>query len=221
MDTTETMMQFVDLLMPELTPHEASMYVFLFRHSHLKDGTPNIRIGQRTIAQLYGRGPKMAIPSRAHVLRQLKQLEKKGCIRVGDTTRDGTLYEVILPASVPSVVEKMSASSDATAPDDWFTDPEKRHRVYERDQWLCQYCGDKVAEANVTLDHFIPKCKGGSNQKENLRTACLTCNSIKSGKTYEEAAVLLLKSIQERRRRKNDASNNQIHPIGGKDAASG
>lgn len=206
MDTTEILKEFVDLLMPDLTPHEASMYIFLFRNSHIKNGSPSIRIGQRTIAQLYGRGPKMAVPSRTHVLRQLKQLETKGCIRVGDTTRDGTLYEVILPAQIPSVIEKGTLSPEADT-DDWFTDTEKRRQLYEKDQWLCQYCGDKVTESSVTLDHFIPRCKGGTNQKENLRTACLTCNSIKSGKTHEEAALLLLKSIQERQRRKNDASN--------------
>jgi hypothetical protein len=206
MNTTEILTQFVDFLMPELTPHEASMYIFLFRHSHLKHGNSSLRIGQRTIAQLYGRGPKMAVPSRAHVLRQIKMLEEKGCIQVGDTTRDGTLYEVLLPADIPSVIEKLSAPQGEIQ-DDWFTDPKKRLQLYERDKWICQFCGDKVAESNVTLDHFIPRCNGGTNQKDNLRTACLTCNSIKSGKTYEEAAIPLLKSIQERQKRRTDASN--------------
>lgn len=205
MNTHEILCQFVDYLMPDLTPHEASMYIFLFRQSHLKDGSTCIRIGQRTIAQLYGRGPKMATPSRTHVLRQIKQLEIKGCVRVGNTTRDGTLYEILLPADVPSVVERISSMETDTAADvDWYNDPNRRQQIYERDHWTCQYCGEKVNENNVTLDHFIPRCKGGTNQKENLRTACLTCNSIKSGKTNEDAALPLLTSIQERRRRKND-----------------
>ena len=185
------------------------MYIFLFRHSYLKNGNSSLRIGQRTIAQLYGRGPKMAVPSRAHILRQLKMLEKKGCIRVGDTTREGTLYEVLLPANVPCVIEKLSSSQGETQ-DDWFTDPKKRLQLYERDKWICQFCGDKVTESNVTLDHLVPRCNGGTNQKDNLRTACLTCNSIKSGKTYEEAAVPLLTSIQERQKRKSNASNKSL-----------
>ena len=207
MNIEETVIQFVDLLMPELTPHEASMYVFLLRHSHLDHGSHEVRIGQRTIAQKYGRGPKMATPSRQHVLRQLKQLEEKGCIRIGDTTRDGTLYHVILPQDIPSVIEKMSSVVSTTDDDDYFTDPGRRRTVYERDRWICQYCVEEVEEENATLDHFIPRCKGGTNQKDNLRTACLMCNSIKSGKTYEEAAVLLLKSIQERKHRQRRASN--------------
>lgn len=207
MNTQEILCQFVDYLMPDLTPHEASMYIFLFRQSYLKDSSPSIRIGQRTIAQLYGRGPKMATPSRTHVLRQIKQLEDKGCIRVGDTTRDGTLYEIVLPTDVPSVIEKISVANDTETDVDWYTDQTRRQQIFARDRWTCQYCGEIVAKDNATLDHFLPRCKGGTNQKENLRTACLTCNSIKSGKTYEEAALPLLTSIQERQRRRNDTSN--------------
>lgn len=207
MNTTDVLCQFVDYLMPDLSPHEASMYIFLFRQSFLKDGSASIRIGQRTIAQLYGRGPKMATPSRTHVLRQIKQLEKKGCVRVGDTTRDGTLYNIVLPTDVPSVIEKMSAATDTVTDKDWYNDQTRRQQIYDRDNWTCQYCGEKVCKDNVNLDHFIPRCKGGTNQKENLRTACLTCNSIKSGKTHEEAALPLLTSIQERKRRNNGTSN--------------
>jgi hypothetical protein len=145
----------------------------------------------------------MAIPSRTHVLRQLKTLEKKGCIRIGNTNRDGTLYEIILPQNIPSVIKRLASPRiEKIVDDDWFTNPERRRQLYERDDWVCQYCGEKVTEDNVTLDHFIPRWKDGPNQKENLRTACLICNSIKSGKPYEEVAVKLLESIKERQRRK-------------------
>ena len=78
---------------------------------------------------------------------------------------------------------------------------EKRKELFERDKWICHYCGEKVTEENATLDHLTPQCKGGKHTKSNLKTSCLVCNSIKSGKTYEEAAPFLLKSIQERRTR--------------------
>ena len=201
-DTTKILEDFVDYLMPELSPHEASMYIFLFRNSYLKadEGSSKLRMGQRTIAQKYGRGPKMSVPSRQHVTRQLESLKEKGCIRIGDTNREGTLYEVVLPSDIPIVIEKLSSKVEQYY-EDYYNDPEKRQQIYERDQWVCQYCGDKVTPDNVTLDHFIPQCKGGTHTKENLRTACLLCNSIKSGKSYEDAAVHLLKSIQARRER--------------------
>jgi hypothetical protein len=194
----EILENFVDYLMPELTPHEASMYIFLLRNSYLKEGTSKVRIGQRTIAQKYGRGPKMAIPSRQHVIRQMNTLEEKGCISIGDTNRDGTLYDVHLPREIALVYKKLSCQKQ-DANEDYYNDSGKRSEIFERDNWKCQYCGEKVTEENATLDHFIPQCDGGGHGKENLRTACLMCNSIKSGKSYEEAAIYLLKSIQERR----------------------
>lgn len=200
-DTTKVIQDLVDHVMPELTPHEASMYLFLLRQSHLNDGKNQTRIGQRTIAQKYGRGPKMSTPSRQHIIRQLNILEEKGCIHIGDTNREGTLYEVLLPLEIPFVIEKLTVP-ESEKEEDYYNNSEKRHEIYERDQWICQYCGEKTTRENVTLDHFIPQSKSGSHKKENLRTACLLCNSIKSGKTFEEAAVLLLKSIQERREKR-------------------
>jgi len=199
----EILKNFVDYLMPELTPHEASMYIFLFRHSWLDGGKAEVRIGQRTIARKYGRGPKMATPSRAHVQRQLDSLEKKECIRIGDTDRCGTLYSVRLPEEIPLVMRK-HAEQVTTEPQDYYTEPEKRKEIFEEDQWKCQYCGESVTADNVTLDHFVPKCNGGTNDRSNLRTTCLLCNSIKSGKSYEEAAIPLLKSIRTRRGKNGD-----------------
>lgn len=51
----------------------------------------------------------------------------------------------------------------------------------------------------ASFDHMTPQPLGGTHAKANLRTARLMCNSIKSGKTEEEAAPALLKSIRERR----------------------
>jgi len=46
-----------------------------------------------------------------------------------------------------------------------------------------------------------PQSKGGKHTKDNLKTCCFVCNAIKSGKTYEEAAPFLLKSIRERKQK--------------------
>lgn len=192
----EIIEQFVDLLAPLLTPYEATFYVILLRNSHLK-GTPSVRIGKRTLADRMGavRGTKT---NYAHVTKLITGLEEKGCIKVGDTNRDGTLYDILLPKDIPSVKEKLAITS-APEVEDYFTKPEKRKEIFDRDKYTCFYCGEKVTTENATLDHLTPQYKGGKHTKENLKTSCLMCNSIKSGKTYEEAAPLLLKSIQERR----------------------
>ncbi|MGH7239144.1 MAG: HNH endonuclease [Candidatus Saccharimonadales bacterium] len=197
MNPQKVIEQYVDYLLPELTPYEAALYIFFVRRSYLKDGLSKIRIGKRTIAENLGssRGEKT---NYAHVTKLVKGLEQKSCIKIGDTDREGTLYTVLLPKDIPLVKEKLAITS-APVEEDYFTNPSKRKEIFERDKYTCFYCGDKVTSENATLDHLIPQFKGGKNTKQNLKTSCLMCNSIKSGKTYEEAAPLLLKSIQERR----------------------
>lgn len=191
--------QFVDLLMPELTPYEASLYIFFLRNSYIKNGSTEIRIGKRTIGAKLG-SPRAQSTAFSHVTELVNGLKEKGCIKIGDTNRDGTLYSISFPAEIPLVKEKLLIV--ARPEEDYFTNQEKRKELFERDKYTCHYCGEKVTFENATLDHLVPQSKGGKHTKENLKTACLICNSIKSGKTYEEAAPFLLKSIQERRSKK-------------------
>ena len=191
--------QFVDYLSPELTPYEASVYLYLLRNSFIKNGTVDVRIGKRTIAARHGKSSRGEKTAYAHASEILKRLEEKGCIKIGDTNREGTLYIINLPKDIPVVAEKITSLYIQDAEEDYFSDPEKRHEIFERDKWVCQYCGEKVTQENATIDHFIPQSKGGKHNKENLKLSCFICNSIKSGKAYEEAAPFLLKSLLERK----------------------
>ena len=65
----------------------------------------------------------------------------------------------------------------------------KRERIYKRDGWKCVYCESKK---NLTIDHVLPKCRGGKNIWSNLVTCCNSCNSKKNDKTPEEAGMKLL-----------------------------
>jgi len=200
-DTETIIEQFVDYLLPELTPYEASLYLYLLRNSYLRSGNTEIRVGKRTIAVKYGKGSRGDSTNYAHISKILKRLEQKGCIKIGDTDRFGTMYKVMLPKDIPLVAGKINSKMPLNIEDDYFTNPDKRREIFERDKWICQYCGEEVNQKNATLDHFIPRSKDGDDSKDNLRTCCLVCNSIKSGKTYKESAPFLLKSIQERRAR--------------------
>lgn len=58
--------------------------------------------------------------------------------------------------------------------------PEKRLSIYHRDGFCCAYCGAGVEDGAVlTLDHVLACELGGSNEADNLLTACLSCNSAK------------------------------------------
>ncbi len=58
-----------------------------------------------------------------------------------------------------------------------------RQMIYKRDDHMCQYCG---SIKNLTIDHVIPRSKGGQDTWENLVTACMPCNTHKGDKTPEE-----------------------------------
>jgi 5-methylcytosine-specific restriction endonuclease McrA len=66
-----------------------------------------------------------------------------------------------------------------------------RREVFIRDNHTCQYCGERVRD--LTVDHVIPKHRGGRHCWENLVSACKACNHRKGGKTPEEARMALLK----------------------------
>lgn len=70
----------------------------------------------------------------------------------------------------------------------------KRLRIYMRDKFRCQYCGEKKAATALTLDHIFPRSRGGDNTPVNVVTACMACNNRKSNRTPEEARMPLLTS---------------------------
>lgn len=63
-----------------------------------------------------------------------------------------------------------------------------RRKIRLRDK-LCRYCG--IAES-VTVDHIIPRSKGGPNAQSNLVGCCRECNQLKADRTPDEAGMVLL-----------------------------
>lgn len=67
-----------------------------------------------------------------------------------------------------------------------------RMTLYSRDHHICAYCGDEFSTGQLTIDHVIPKSRGGTNHWTNCVTACRTCNHLKGWRTPEEAKMHLL-----------------------------
>ncbi|HNP17831.1 MAG TPA: HNH endonuclease [Fulvivirga sp.] len=63
-----------------------------------------------------------------------------------------------------------------------------RQNVFKRDNLTCQYCG---TTKDLTLDHVIPRSKGGKTTWDNLTTACKRCNAKKGDETPEKANMKL------------------------------
>lgn len=60
-----------------------------------------------------------------------------------------------------------------------------KYDIYERDGYVCIYCGEEVHQAILEVDHIFPKVKGGKNTVSNVVTSCNVCNGAKSGKILD------------------------------------
>ena len=67
-----------------------------------------------------------------------------------------------------------------------------RFEIFNRDKYTCQYCGQKTRQ--LTLDHVIPRYRGGQHTWGNVVSACVACNRHKAGRTPEEAHMKLIKT---------------------------
>ena len=66
-----------------------------------------------------------------------------------------------------------------------------RFEVFSRDHYTCQYCGRQTKD--LTLDHVVPRRRGGQHTWENVVSACIPCNRRKGGRSPEEARMSLLR----------------------------
>ena len=66
-----------------------------------------------------------------------------------------------------------------------------RYEICTRHRYPCQYCGDQGR--HLTLDHVIPRFRGGQHTWENVVSACVACNRRKAGRTPAEANMKLVR----------------------------
>lgn len=68
-----------------------------------------------------------------------------------------------------------------------------RRSIFERDGFVCQYCGVPHGESDLNLDHVIPRDQGGKTSWENIVTSCLRCNTRKANRMPHQAGMRLHK----------------------------
>ncbi len=196
LEIPEILSDVIDYLMPQLTPYQAAFYFYLFRHSILSSGTQHVRVSVRGMKAIVTapRADADAGTSYGQVATCLKQLEDKGAIRKeAEPNRDGTLYKVFIPEEIEACRLAMktklgspSPISDPHAEVDYYNVRENRAIIFERDGYQCQYCSKQLTRFTATLDHITPVSKGGGNEYDNVITACLGCNSRKTGKPLSD-----------------------------------
>ncbi len=69
-----------------------------------------------------------------------------------------------------------------------------RRNIFKRDKYTCQYCGIQPDVEELTVDHVVPRSKGGVSSWGNCVLACIGCNKRKADRTPEQARMKLRKS---------------------------
>jgi 5-methylcytosine-specific restriction endonuclease McrA len=68
-----------------------------------------------------------------------------------------------------------------------------RRNIFARDGNRCQYCGKRFPTTELSLDHVVPRSRGGDTTWENIVCACVRCNVKKGGRTPQEANMKLVR----------------------------
>ncbi|MDJ0705649.1 MAG: HNH endonuclease [Leptolyngbyaceae cyanobacterium MO_188.B28] len=96
-------------------------------------------------------------------------------------------WEVRSPSVVISVSEHIRLTK-GNPKRRWKIPPVSRREIFRRDDHNCQYCG---SAKHLTVDHVIPRSKGGTHSWSNVVTACESCNSAKGDRLLHEIGMAL------------------------------
>ncbi len=69
-----------------------------------------------------------------------------------------------------------------------------RKNLFKRDRYTCQYCGLQPGPEELTVDHILPRSRGGTSTWENCVLACVECNKRKADRTPAQAGLKLRKA---------------------------
>ena len=69
-----------------------------------------------------------------------------------------------------------------------------RKNLFKRDRYTCQYCGIQPGPEELTVDHVVPRSRGGVSSWENCVLACVECNKLKADRSPAQAGLKLRRS---------------------------
>ncbi|WP_284154070.1 HNH endonuclease [Desulfofustis limnaeus] len=194
--TRQLLIEMQDFLAPKLDSYEQMLYHYLFRHSHL-EGLSSTIIGIRTIQTRAGLGVGQAgsPPSQMVVMKKLRSLEDKGCIKIVSRSSRGTEIRVLLPKDIPGVVPAAQTLPKIDLEElDFFSSPALRLQILKRDKYKCFYCFRNLSEASYTVDHIRPQAEGGRHSYRNVVACCFECNVRKQNR---DGKAFLLQNYRE------------------------
>jgi hypothetical protein len=119
--------------------------------------------------------PALPLPSQApDILSSLFQL---GILVLGIYGAACVAGEII--DTVGNIISPPSPRRRRRRPNTRPVSERTRHEIISRDGRRCTYCGRRVTHSTAHVDHSVSRVNGGTNHKNNLRTACRDCNLVK------------------------------------------
>ena len=126
-------------------------------------------------------------PIHVTAVRRAIVLVLKGVARTEETNH-AVVHAPSLDFPVPSVIRLLEYRRIPLQ-----TRALSRKNILLRDRNTCQFCGLGFPAAELTLDHVIPRSRGGTTSWDNLVASCYRCNNIKGDRTPEEAGLKLIR----------------------------
>ncbi|MEO0478173.1 MAG: HNH endonuclease [Planctomycetota bacterium] len=109
---------------------------------------------------------------------------------LGPCSSDRVIVSTSGPLRPPEVVQLARFDKVPT-----FRTPFSRAGLFRRDDYQCQYCGAKPEPSKLTVDHVVPRSRGGTTGWDNCAVACRRCNSAKGNHDLATVGMKLRKPL--------------------------
>ncbi len=182
------LLTFQDCLAPRLDTYEQALYLFIYRSSRFADlDEVTIAFKSARTRLALGIGKRGSPMSESQLRLKLRSLEKKGCIAILDAERTGTRLRLNLPREIPGVVVVPAGDQSPRVLEeiDFFSTPEHRAAILDREDHRCFYCRRQLTAENYVVEHVISRPKGDSSFR-NVVAACRNCNNRKGPLSAED-----------------------------------
>lgn len=187
MNVQQFFIEFQDYLAPKLDTYEQAIYLYIFRHSRLiglDEATVGFKSARRNMA--FGVGKKGTPICEGSVYEKLRSLEAKGCVKLVASEQYGTRIRLNLPSDIPGLVEAAVECPPISIEEmDFFSVPENRVLILERDRHRCFYCLRAINKSTYVIEHVMSRPEGNGSYR-NLVAACRQCNNRKSDVPADE-----------------------------------
>lgn len=177
---------FSDCVAPNLDVYEQAIFIYLLRHSYF-EGNDRVTIGLKSARKKmgFGAGDCNRPMSESTLTKKITSLEAKGLVKKLNSSRTGTVLQIMLPTQTEYFRIFEEAPTVLTIEDiDFFSDPIGREAILAREGNRCFYCFASLDKNNYVMEHVVSRPKGDGGYR-NIVASCRSCNNKKSERTAE------------------------------------